>query len=98
MNLEANDLLARMDQWKFKLHEKLALVTPSQRAAFWRQTSTHAANLGLPVEEKCGQIEPAPKRAHRRTGLRYSVPRPGRWIGNQRAASTIRISSSVSPY
>ena len=64
MNLAADDLLVRVDQWKFKLRDKLAGMTPSERAAFWNQTLAQAAALGASVARR---PERAPKRTHRRT-------------------------------
>jgi len=43
MNWDLDDLLEMVDEWKFKLHEKLKGMTPVQRAEFWRQT--HQASL-----------------------------------------------------
>ena len=68
MNLAANDLLARVDKWKFKLHEKLAAMTTSQRAAFWEKALARAVELGLPVKGRHDRPERAPRRLHRSTG------------------------------
>jgi hypothetical protein len=37
MNFEVNDLLKRVDKWKFRLHEKLKTMSPEGRVAFWKQ-------------------------------------------------------------
>jgi hypothetical protein len=34
MNCEIDELLAMVDEWKFKLYEKLKGLTPEQEAAF----------------------------------------------------------------
>jgi len=51
MNYEADELLDHIDQWKFKLADKLRAMTPQQRAAFWQQAADQARNSGLPVAE-----------------------------------------------
>ena len=51
MNFEVDDLLDHVDEWKFKLHEKLKNRTPKQRAEFWRQSRQRARALGLTVPE-----------------------------------------------
>jgi hypothetical protein len=68
MNLEASDLLARVDQWKFKLHDKLAAMTPAERAAFWNQIFGQAAALGTPIARQHERAKPSPKQDRRRTG------------------------------
>ena len=35
MNSGIDDLLDMVDQWKFKVHERLKGLTPQQRRAFW---------------------------------------------------------------
>ena len=37
MNSEIDELLALVDEWKFKLYEKLKDLTPEQEAAFWKR-------------------------------------------------------------
>jgi hypothetical protein len=34
MNFEAEDLLEMVDEWKFKLHDKLKTMTERQQSAF----------------------------------------------------------------
>ena len=49
--LEIEKFLDHVDQWKFKLHEKLKRMTPAQRKAFWNQIREEASARGLPVAE-----------------------------------------------
>ena len=35
MKLEIEKFLEHIDEWKFKLHEKLKGLTPAQREAYW---------------------------------------------------------------
>ena len=65
--LEIEKFLDHIDQWKFKLHNKLKVMTPSQRKAFWLQIRDEARARGLDVIEP---EEPAkrPTRRPRRTG------------------------------
>ena len=37
MNSEIDELLAMVDEWKFKLHEKLKDMTPKEEAEFWKK-------------------------------------------------------------
>ena len=37
MNSDINDFLDHVDEWKFKLHERLKRMAPTQRKAFWHQ-------------------------------------------------------------
>jgi len=68
MNLAADDLLARVDQWKLKLHRKLATMSPSQRIAFWNRKLARAAELRLAVAEKSDRPKHVAKQTQRRTG------------------------------
>jgi len=54
MSSEIDDLLEMVDQWKFKVHERLKDLTPPQRRAFWSRIGQRARKLGLDVigEEK----------------------------------------------
>ena len=36
MKLEIEKFLDHIDEWKFKLHERLKGLTPAQRKAFWK--------------------------------------------------------------
>ena len=51
---EVDDLLDHVDEWKFKLHEKLKNMTAQQRAEFWKQARQKLRAAGLTV------IEPEP--------------------------------------
>ena len=62
MNFEVDNLLDHVDEWEFKLHEKLEKLTPKQRAEFWKQSRQRARALGLSVPKP----EPPAKRPVRR--------------------------------
>lgn len=49
MNFEADDLLKLVDQWKFKLHEKLKSMTAEERTGFWKRSLDRARTAGLPI-------------------------------------------------
>ena len=51
MNSEIDDLLDMVDQWKFKVHERLKGLTPQQRRAFWSRIGQRARKMGLNVIE-----------------------------------------------
>ncbi len=67
MNSDIDEFLHHVDQWKFKLHERLKRLTPAQRKAFWIQIHEQARARGLPVVEP---EKPAkrPTKIVRRTG------------------------------
>ena len=67
MNSDIDEFLDHVDQWKFKLHEKLKGMTPAQRKAFWNQTHEAARARGLPVVEPEKPAKGPTKRV-RRTG------------------------------
>jgi hypothetical protein len=67
MNSNIDEYLDHVDQWKFKLHEKLKHMTPAQRQAFWSQIHEEARTRGLPVVEPEKPARPTTKRV-RRTG------------------------------
>jgi hypothetical protein len=46
---EIDDLLDMVDQWKFKVHERLKGLTPQQRRAFWSRIGQRARKMGLNV-------------------------------------------------
>ena len=52
MNYEAADLLDMVDEWKFKLHDKLTRMTPEEETEFWRLAGEKARARGLRVVEK----------------------------------------------
>ena len=51
MSSDIEEFLDHVDQWKFKLHERLKGMTPSQRKAFWKQIHEEARARGLRVVE-----------------------------------------------
>jgi len=61
MNLQIEDFLDHVDQWKFKVHKKLKGLTLAQRKAFWDKIHTEARKRGLPV------LEAKPKRPTKRS-------------------------------
>jgi hypothetical protein len=67
MKSDIDKFLDEVDQWKFKLHERLEQMTPAQRRAFWNQIHEQARARGLPVAEPEKPSKPPKKRA-RRTG------------------------------
>ena len=48
MNFEADDLLDMVDEWKFKLYEKLKGMSQEERIAFWKQRHEEARAAGYP--------------------------------------------------
>jgi hypothetical protein len=63
MNYEADDLLDKVDQWKFKLHDELKAMTPQERAAFWQKAIDQARASGLPIaEDRAARKSPAKRR------------------------------------
>lgn len=65
---DPDELLDHVDQWKFKLHEKLARMTPAQRAAFWKSIGDEARKKGLNVIRLESRDAPRKKRTQRATG------------------------------
>ena len=45
MNYEADDLLDMVDEWKFKLYDKLKSMTPEEETAFWKRARDKARPL-----------------------------------------------------
>ena len=68
MNFEADDLLDRVDQWKFKLHEKLKDMAPEERATFWKQARAKAHAAGLLLAKPEVPLRGKGKRGPRATG------------------------------
>lgn len=64
---DVDDLLDHVDEWKFKLHEKLKNLTAKQRAEFWKQSRQRARALGFAVPEPDEPAKPAVKRGRRAT-------------------------------
>jgi len=67
MSSDIEKFLEHLDQWKFKLHERLKRMTPAQRRAFWKQIREEARARGLHVVEPEEPAKTTPKRI-RRTG------------------------------
>ncbi|MBI3464507.1 MAG: hypothetical protein HY000_15850 [Planctomycetes bacterium] len=67
MNSSIDELLDRVDEWKFKLHAKLQKMTPTERRAFWNQVHEDARKMGLHVVEPEKPAKRPAKRV-RRTG------------------------------
>ncbi len=67
MKLEIEKFLEDVDEWKFKLHEKLKGMTPAQRMAFWKEAHQRARARGLNVVEPEKPAKRPAKRI-RRTG------------------------------
>jgi hypothetical protein len=65
MNSEIDEFLDHVDEWKFKLHERLKQMTPAQRRAFWNQIHEAARARGLPVVEPEHQPKRPTKRIRR---------------------------------
>jgi hypothetical protein len=52
MNSEIDELLALVDEWKFKLYEKLKDLTPEQEAAFWKKAHEKGVRLSMPKRKR----------------------------------------------
>ena len=52
MNSEIDELLALVDEWKFKLYEKLKDLTPEQEAAFWKKAQEKGLRLSIPRRKR----------------------------------------------
>ena len=65
MSSGIDELLDQVDQWKFKVHEKLKRMTPLQRKAFWQQIHEQARERGLHVVEPEKKVKRPTKRARR---------------------------------
>jgi hypothetical protein len=49
MKLEIEKFLDHVDEWKFKLYEKLKGLNAAERRAFWKQVREKARKRGLTV-------------------------------------------------
>ena len=67
MNSEIDDLLDMVDQWKFKVHQRLKGLTQQQRRTFWSSIGQRARKMGFNVIEPGKRTKRATKRI-RRTG------------------------------
>jgi hypothetical protein len=65
MSSDINAFLDHVDQWKFKLHERLKRMTPAERRAFWNQIHEEARARGLRVVETEIPTKQPPKRIRR---------------------------------
>ena len=65
MNSGIDEFLDYVDQWKFKLHEKLKRMTPAQRKAFWANIREEARARGLNVVEPEKPAKQPTKRVRR---------------------------------
>ena len=65
MKLEIEKFLDEIDEWKFKLHEKLKGMSPAQRKAFWNEAHEWARVRGLNVVEPEKPAKPSAKRIRR---------------------------------
>ncbi len=52
MNSEIDELLAMVDEWKFKLYEKLKDLTPQQETAFWKKANAKGLRLSRPRQRR----------------------------------------------
>jgi hypothetical protein len=67
MKSDIDEFLDEVDQWKFKLHDRLKRMNASQRKAFWNQIHEQARARGLPVVDP-EKPSKAPKKRVRRIG------------------------------
>ena len=67
MKLEIEEFLDHVDEWKFKLHERLKRMTAAERKAYWMRIHEEARRLGLPVVEP-KKAAKCPAKRPRRTG------------------------------
>ena len=67
MNSSIDKFLDHVDEWKFKLHDKLQGMTPARRKEFWNRIQEEARARGLCVVEQEKQAKQASKQ-DRRTG------------------------------
>ncbi len=70
MSSDLDNLLNKVDQWKFKLHRKLKGLTPKQRAAFWKEAHEEARKAGLPVVDIVESTKRKPKRKRSPLGIK----------------------------
>ncbi len=67
MSSNIDDLLDMVDQWKFKLHDKLKKMTPEEETVFWNQAAQRARKMGLNVIESPRGGSKRPAKGRRRT-------------------------------
>jgi len=66
MNSDIDHLLDQVDEWKFKLHDKLKNLTGEEEAAFWKRSAAVARKMGLHVVEPGKRAKRPGKRVRRR--------------------------------
>jgi hypothetical protein len=67
MSSDIDEFLDHVDEWKFRLHERLKRMTPAKRKAFWNGIREDARRMGLDVIEP-EQPAKRPIKRVRRTG------------------------------
>jgi hypothetical protein len=67
MSSSIDEFLDHVDQWKFKVYQKLKRLSPLQRKAFWHQIHEQARARGLHVADLARKEKQRGKRS-RRTG------------------------------
>jgi len=65
MSSGIDDFLDHVDEWKFKLNEKLKRMSPAQRRAFWERIHEEARQRGLPLGELPKPAKPQTRRPRR---------------------------------
>ncbi len=61
IKLEIEEFLEEVDEWKFKVHEKLKGMSPAQRKAYWNRIHEDARARGLNVVEPEKPVKRPPK-------------------------------------
>lgn len=65
MKLEIEKFLDHIEEWKFKLHEKLKGLSAAQRKAFWNRIHEEARARGLNVVDAEEPAKRTTKRVRR---------------------------------
>jgi hypothetical protein len=65
MNSDIEKFLDHVDEWKFKVSEKLKRMTAAEQQAHWNQVHEEARARGLPVDEPEQPAKPTAKRTRR---------------------------------
>src|SRR5712692_9332360 len=73
MNWDLDSLLDMVDEWQFKLHDKLKGMTPRQREAFWREAREEARARGFTILEPGAAVPRRTKRPRRAAGQRITT-------------------------
>ena len=69
--LEIEEFLDHIDEWKFKLHERLKRMTPVQRKAFWNQIRDDALSRRVVYRQKQREGELSDENVRRRDAARH---------------------------